>query len=57
MSGIFDDIVPETPRTGERESRPYCHAWREGFGCCTLLAGHGGTRHVDTFHNRSWPMS
>jgi hypothetical protein len=38
----------------------YCHANepipRGGVMLCTLLTGHGGTFHIDTVHNRSWPM-
>lgn len=36
----------------------YCHTFNErGLGLCTLLADHGGTYHIDTVHNHSWPMS
>jgi hypothetical protein len=35
----------------------YCHDYKEGKGLCTLHANHGGTRHIDTVHNTSWPMT
>ena len=28
-----------------------------GFAGCTLRKNHGGTRHIDTIHNRSFPMT
>jgi hypothetical protein len=38
-------------------STSYCHAFNHhGLGLCTLLSDHGGTRHIDTVHNYSWPM-
>lgn len=35
----------------------YCHAYGgPGVGVCTLSVNHGGYYHIDTVHNRSWPM-
>jgi hypothetical protein len=36
-----------------------CHVYanQNGVGMvCTLRKGHGGTRHLDVFHNRSFPI-